>query len=618
MASYRPIGDYAVIGNCRTAALVASDGSIDWLCLPRFDSPSVFAAILDPAGGGRFALRPAGEIRAVSRRYLPGTNVLETTFTTAAGRARLTDAMTPSLEAAEAALRPSHEIVRRIEVIEGEVEVEVLFDPRPGYGQRAARIQRAGASAVLCTWGSEAIALRSEVPLGAGGSSVLRGCERLRAGDRRFVVLGYDGHVPSVIPAVGGDAERTIALAGRWWQDWSRGFTYEGPYREAVLRSALVLKLMTFAPSGAIVAAPTTSLPEAIGGDRNWDYRYCWLRDASLTLRALFDVGFTAEAEAFNAWLLHATRLTWPRLQILYDVYGRTRLEERELGHLEGYEGSRPVRAGNGAAGQLQLDVYGEVVEAAYRYVSRGGGLDRTSGKMLAGLGRTVARSWRAPDEGIWETRAGRRHHTFSRVMCWVALDRLIRLGEAGYLRAGLTEFRRERDAIRAEVEARGYNESLGSYVSELDGDEVDAALLLVGLHGYSPVEGERMRGTLARVRERLGTNGLLFRNRDEDGLRGREGAFGICSFWAVEALARSGEADEALDTFERLLAFANDVGLYAEEIDPVTGAALGNFPQAFTHVGLINAALTLAGHSESPMGCAGAAAPQAAAERET
>lgn len=616
MGSYRPIGDYAVIGNCRTAALVASDGSIDWLCLPRFDSPSVFGAILDEARGGRFALRPAGNIRAVSRRYLPGTNVLETAFTTASGAARLTDVMTPPFGTAETALRPSHEIIRRIEVIEGEVDVEVLFDPRPGYGQRAARVGWAGASAVVCTWGSEAIALRSEVPLAASSGSALRGCERLGPGDRRLVVLGYDEHVPSVIPVVGEDADRAIGLAARWWQDWSRSFAYEGPYREAVLRSALVLKLMTFGPSGAIVAAPTTSLPEAIGGDRNWDYRYCWLRDASLTLRALYDVGFTTEAEAFNSWLLHATRLTWPRLQILYDVYGRTRLEERELGHLEGYEGSRPVRAGNGAAGQLQLDVYGEVVDATFRAVTRGGRLDRASARMLTGLGRTVARSWGARDEGIWETRADRRHHTFSRVMCWVALDRLIRLGEAGHLHAGLGEFRRERDAIRAEVEARGYNGKLQSYVSQLDGDEVDAALLLVGLHGYASFDGSRMRGTLARVRERLGANGLLFRNRDEDGLRGRKGAFGICSFWAVEALALSGEKDEARDTFERLLARANDVGLYAEEIDPVTGAALGNFPQAFTHVGLINAALTLAGLGENPRIAAARGAPLHAGER--
>jgi len=608
-APYHPIADYAVIGNCRTAALVSREGSIDWLCLPRFDSPSVFGAILDAGHGGSFSVRPAGEPPGVSRRYLPGTNVLETTFAARGGQVRLTDVMTAPEVGKRPELHPAHEIVRRVEVLEGEADIEVLFDPRPGYGQRPIRLREAGGLGVVCSWGSDAIVLRSEIPLRADGRGSLRGVERLRAGDRRFVVLGYDKQVPSVVPALGEWAARAIDLSASWWRDWSGTFTYEGPYRDAVLRSALTLKLMTFAPSGAIVAAPTTSLPEAIGGDRNWDYRYCWLRDASLTLRALFDIGFEAEAGAFLSWMLHATRLTWPRLQILYDVYGRTRLEERVLRHLEGYARSAPVRIGNGAAGQLQLDVYGEVVDAVYGYVCRGGRLDRSTARMVAGLGRTVARSWREADEGIWETRGGRRHHTLSRVMCWVAVDRLIRLADTGHLRTDVDYLRLERESIRAEVEARGFNRRLGSYVSELDGDEVDASLLLVGLHGYASFDDERMRGTLACVRERLGANrpgdgetrdtGLLYRNRDDDGLRGSEGAFGICSFWGVEALALAGQVDEARDTFERLLGYGNDLGLFAEEIDPNTGAALGNFPQAFTHVGLINAALTLNGRNQ-------------------
>ena len=596
MPPYPPIGDYALIGDCRTAALVSSAGSIDWLCLPRFDGPSLFAAILDDERGGRFAVRPVGDIRAVSRRYLPGTNVLETTFTTGAGRTRLTDVMTlPGGDGTVAELRPAHEIVRRIELVAGEAEIEVLFDPRPGYGRAAPRLQqRAGGLAWLCDWGSEAVVIRSDIGMRAGEGPGVRGVQRLRAGDRRFVAFGYEQHLPSVIPALGEGAERAIDGTARWWRTWSEGLAYDGPYREAVLRSALVLKLLSFAPSGAIVAAPTTSLPEAIGGERNWDYRYCWLRDASLTLRARFDLGCMAEADAFLSWMLHATRLTWPRLQVVYDVYGRTRLEEREMDHVDGYAGSRPVRVGNGAAGQLQLDVYGEVLDAAHGYVGRGGRIDRATGRMLAGLGRTVAASWREPDEGIWETRGGRRHHTLSRAMCWVALDRLIRLADGGHLRVDLPRFRRERDAIRAEVEARGYNDRLRSYVSELDGEEVDASLLLLGLHGYADPRGDRMRGTLACVRERLGVNGLLFRNRDEDGMRGREGAFGICGFWGVECLALSGQVEAAREAFERLLSYENDVGLHGEEIDPESGAALGNFPQAFTHVGLINAAVTL------------------------
>ena len=594
MARYRPISDYAAIGDCRTAALVSREGSIDWLCLPRFDGPSVFAAILDGERGGRFAVRPAGPVLDVSRRYVPGTNVLETTFVTATGKVRLTDAMTAPVDRSRPGLRPGHEIVRRAEIVDGEAEVEVVFEPKPGYAVAAARLRDAGPLGFVCAWGSDALVLRSEIRLRPSGGVGVVGRDRLRAGERRFVVLGHDSHIPSIVPPLGEGAQRAVDDTVRWWRAWSDSLTYEGAYREEVLRSALVLKLMTFMPSGAIVAAPTTSLPEAIGGDRNWDYRYCWLRDASLTLRALFDLGFAGEAAAFNSWLLHATRLTSPRLQVVYDVYGRSRLEERELRHLEGYAGSAPVRVGNGAAGQLQLDVYGEVVEAAYRYVSRGGRLDRAMKRTLAGLGRVVMRCWKEPDEGIWETRGGRRHHTLSRVMCWVALDRLVRLADAGHLRIEAGPMRAARDAIRAEVEARGYNHRVGSYVSELDGDEVDAALLLIGIHGYADFRDRPMRGTLDCVRARLGVNDLLFRNRDQDGLHGREGAFGICSFWGVEALARSGQLPLARGTFERLLSYGNDVGLFAEEIDPDSGDALGNFPQAFTHVGLINAALTL------------------------
>ena len=441
-----------------------------------------------------------------------------------------------------------------------------------------------------------ALILRSEMPLRLSEDAA-EACVRqvLRRGERRHISAVFTEREPSFIPPLGQEAEGRIESSIRWWQAWSDRCRYEGPYREAVLRSALVLRLMTYAPSGAVVAAPTTSLPEWPGGVRNWDYRYCWLRDASFTVQTLFGLGYPHEAEAFMSWLMHATRLSWPELQILYDVHGETHLPERELAHLEGYAGSRPVRIGNDARAQVQLDIYGEVVDAACEFVRHGGQLDRAAARMLVGLGKTVCRRWREPDEGIWEIRGERVHHTYSKAMCWVALDRLLTLHAAGHLRCPVERFSRERDAIRAEVETRGYNAALESYVSILDGDDVDASLLLLPRYGYVEPGAERAVKTCARIGERLGRGPFLYRYlAEDDGLPPGEGAFGICSFWAVSCRALQGDADGAAALFEQVLEHGNDVGLFAEEIDPGTGAQLGNFPQAFTHIGLIDAALNI------------------------
>jgi GH15 family glucan-1,4-alpha-glucosidase len=599
---YPPIADYALIGDCRSAALISRDGSLDWLCLPRFDSPAVFAALLDRSKGGRFRVRPVGGF-ASSRRYVEDSNVLETTFLTGSGTLRLRDLMpVGSEEEKRRELWPNHQILRQLECVEGEVEVEVLCDPRPDYGRRVPGVVDRGAFGFRFRGGPNLL-LRSELPLGPlPDRPGIGGRARLRAGERRYVSLTFNLEEPAVVPPFGEVAERKLEQTLRWWGEWASRCRYEGPYRNDVVRSALTLKLMTYAPSGAVIAAPTASLPEWIGGVRNWDYRYCWLRDASLTLRALFDLGYTTEGEAFLEWLIDAIRLSAPDVQIMYDVAGERRMRERELEHLEGYAGSRPVRVGNDAAGQFQLDTYGEVVDAAFEYVRRGGRIGRDAGRLLVGLGETTCRRWREPDEGIWEIRGGRRHHTYSKAMCWVALDRLVRLHEAGHLKAPMQPFARVRDEIRAEVERRGYNERLGSYVSVYDGEQLDASLLLLGIYGYADGPGQRMRGTCERVYEHLGTGPLLHRYRDDDGLPPGEGAFGIASFWGVEVRALQGELDSARTDFERLCGYANEVGLFAEEIDPETGACLGNFPQAFTHVGLISAALAL---------------EQAAAERE-
>ncbi len=586
------VGDHAIIGDCRAAALVDREGAIDWLCWPRFDSPSLFGALLDDRAG-HWRIAPVGAVR-VERGYVGPTNVLRTRFLTPTGRLALYDLMPVASEAGKKSLLlPEHEILRIAACEAGEVEVAMSYAPRPGFGRDVPAL-RDGPLGVRFELGAGAVVLRCEPRCTLdGGTATTR--FRLRAGEDTAFSLTLAHQWPGVLPPIGPNARQALERALRFWGDWSARCRYDGPAREAVLRSALALDLLVYAPSGAVVAAATTSLPEAAGGNRNWDYRYCWLRDASLTARALLGLGFVDEARAFVSWLLQSTRLTRPRLATLYDVHGNAPPRERPIAWLSGHRGARPVRVGNAAVEQLQLDVYGEVVDAASRFAGAGGAFDRTTASMLRGFGEQVCRTWRSPDEGMWEPRSGRRRHTHSTVLCWTALDRLAGLARSGRLtRLPVDRIESCREEIRREVETRAWNGELESYVAEFGGSEVDASLLLLPWYGFARADSERMRATHDRIVSELDAgNGLLFRRR-EDRDRG-EGAFGACGFWRAEMLALGGRLDEAAELFERLCARSNDVGLFAEEADPASGAAIGNFPQAFTHVGLVNAALTLA-----------------------
>jgi GH15 family glucan-1,4-alpha-glucosidase len=588
------IDDYGVIGDCRSTALVSRSGSIDWLCWPRYDSPAIFAAILDPKLGGRWSISPVQPF-ATRRSYHGESNVLETEFVLPDGRATLTDLMpVASEEFKRENLVPDHEILRQIVCTEGEFEIEVDFVPRAFYGCRAVRIRDAGIHGLHIDLGRGAYWLRSNLPLVMGqGKESFKARIKLKTGDIYQFSLSYSEDSPAVLPVLGLRASEAITRSIAWWTAWAARSKYEGPYRDAVIRSALALKLLAYAPSGAVTAAATTSLPERIGDALNWDYRYCWLRDASLTVRTLLGLGYIEEAESFLGWLLQATRLTQPELRILYTVYGEIAPHEQLLGWLQGYFDSRPVRIGNDARHQLQLDVYGEVIEASAQFINATGNLTRSTQKVLTGLGKYVARNWDAADEGIWEPRSGRRNNTYSRLMCWTAMDRLVALIDKRNL-AGMPRdlFLRERERIRKQIEVRAWNDRLETYVGVLDGDLADATLLRIPWYGFEKADTERMRKTFRAVQEQLGAGGgLLYRY----GRQPAEGAFGICGFWAVEYLALGGGTlEQAHQRMESLLKYGNDLGLFAEEVDPGSGNALGNFPQAFTHVGLISAALTL------------------------
>jgi GH15 family glucan-1,4-alpha-glucosidase len=584
---YAPIREYAAIGDGRTVALVARDGSIDWLCLPDLDSASIFGALLDAENGGRFELEPNGSCHA-TRRYLPGTNVLETTFTTAEGVVRVTDAMTlPG-----GGLAPYRELIRRVEGVAGRVDMRWRVTPRFAYGRKVEVERRAGVPVVA--HGADALAVLAwEAGEPTARSGVVEGRFVAAEGSTADLVLAAAHQEPLVLPSRSEAAAR-LAATVNGWRTWSEARRYDGPWREAVVRSGLALKLLVFAPSGAIAAAPTTSLPETIGGERNWDYRFSWPRDSAFTLRALLALGCSREADAFFWWLLHASQLTRPDVRVLYRLNGRSEAVERSL-PLEGYRRSRPVRVGNGAAGQTQLDVYGAVMDAASEVAHSRGGLDRDHARRLAEIADHVCEVWRGPDAGIWEVRSEPAHFTHSKMMCAVALDRACILAREGFLRGDVERWQRERDEIRAFIEDRCYADDKRSYTRSADERHLDASLLLGVIARYADPTQPHLVGTVDAVRRDLARGPLVTRYAGEDGLPGEEGAFVACSFWLAEAYARQGRVDEAAELMDELVELANDVGLYAEEIDPATGDFLGNFPQGLSHLALISAAAAVA-----------------------
>jgi GH15 family glucan-1,4-alpha-glucosidase len=591
--NYRPIGDYAAIGDCRSAALISRNGSIDWLCWPHFGSKPVFAAILDRHRGGFFEIEPENIVE-VLRRYVDGTNVLETTFVTKSGVMQLTDAMTLGPTKA-VDMESQRELLRIIEGVEGHVTCRIRYMPRPGFARRRPKLHAARRTVVHRT-SSELLSLHATIGFDVDEDAASAGARiSIGSGERHYLSLSYTAQDIGVLSPLGPAADKRYTHTVQWWQNWSARCKDTLPFADAVLRSALVLKMLAYSLSGAIVAAPTTSLPEVIGGERNWDYRFCWLRDASLTLRAFLDLGYVSEARAFLDWLLHTTRLTRPQLKVLYDVYGRSPSKERTLDHLEGYQCSRPVREGNAAAGQLQLDVYGAVCLAALHFSLGGGQLEYFEKHWLAGFGRRVQKCWREPDNGIWESRGTREHHTYSKLMCWAAADSLLALDDRVGLPIHRPSLERTREEIRDWIETQAYCEEQDSFVSRPGVEWPDASLLAIVRCGFLAPTDPRVVGTFAHIERSLARGALMLRYpQGIDGLPGREGAFGLTGFWAVDYLARCGEIDEALRRFEVLLGYANDVGLFGEEIDVASGAHLGNFPQAFTHVGVISAATSL------------------------
>ena len=586
-----PIGDYGLIGDTRTAALISPDGSIDWCCLPRFDSPPVFGRLVGGEEAGCFVTRPAEPSLLRERRYIDSTATLETTWEVDGGELTLADSMVGEVSGR---LLPATMIIRRLRSRGRAVRAVTRLAPRFGYGRSQPSRIRRRSGALVIEHRDLAIAARSDAP-----SPLVFDEETSFEVDPSTpltIVLSASHQEPLVLvpPQV---ARATAERDEEGWRRWAGGIVAAPRHRGAVVRSLVTLQLLTYSPSGAPVAAPTTSLPERLGGSRNWDYRYAWPRDASIGIAAFLSAGKDREARAFLAWLRHASRLSRPRLPPLFTLDGRPGPGERELDAWPGYAGSRPVRAGNGASRQHQLDGYGWVIDAAWLLTAAGHRLDGETWRTVKGFTDRVAATWHLPDAGIWERRDAPRHHVHSKLMAWLALDRAARVAE----RRGGRALRRSRvwqtarDRLGEDVRRNGYNRDLGAYTASYDTADLDAAMLLLPVVGLEAPDSERVSGTVEAIRRRLGAGGpLIYRYLDADGLQGREGAFLPCSFWLVQALALLGRRDEANELFDELLTLGGPLGLYAEEMDPKTREHLGNFPQALTHAALLQAAFAL------------------------
>ncbi|MFI8089280.1 glycoside hydrolase family 15 protein [Streptomyces sp. NPDC086080] len=591
---YTPIADHGLIGDLRSAALVGTDGTIDWYCCPSFDSPSVFAAILDAGRGGSFELSAA--VPAHTKQfYFPDTNVLITRFFTEDGVGEVQDFI--PLDGESTTQRP-HRLIRRVLCVRGTVPFRTRVAPRFGYGAHPHTVRLTGGVAVFESR-ELSLALTATVPLEADETDVWADF-KLTEGDTAVLTLDQLDADRSPNRCECGEAEREFAATVAYWRRWLSSSRYRGRWREMVHRSALTLKLLTYAPTGAIVAAPTTSLPEDPGGERNWDYRYVWVRDAAFCVYALLRLGFTEEAEAFMAFV---SRHVSPGdckgsgpLQIMYGIDGRTDLTEQELGHLGGHHGSAPVRVGNAAADQMQLDIYGALIDSIYLYDKWAEPVSSGQWDDVTALVDWVCAHWDQPDEGIWETRGGRKNFLYSRLMCWVAIERAIRMAQRRGLPADLTRWRASRDTIYRRIMSSGWSASRQAFMQHEGGDVLDAAVLMMPMAKFIAPTDPKWLSTLDSLTEDLVSDSLVYRydpQASPDGLHGDEGTFSICSFWYVEALTRAGRLDEAALAFEKMLTYGNHLGLYAEQIGP-TGEQRGNFPQAFTHLSLISAAFNL------------------------